>query len=74
MDEKRIRFQNPLEKSLQDKMPIEEDDHETNNQRKTIREKKNLNMIPKREIIRVETSPATQKLNKLNRLIRELFQ
>ena len=42
--------------------------------RKTIREKKNLNLLEiKKEIIRIEISPATQKLNNLNRLIRELF-
>jgi|GEM_PF-6338496 len=43
------------------------------NKRKTIREKKNLNLFIKKEIIRVEMSPATKKLNNLNRLIRELF-
>jgi hypothetical protein len=44
------------------------------NKRKTIREKNNLNLIAKREVIRVQTSPATKKLNARNILIRELFQ
>ena len=42
------------------------------NKRKSIREKKAL--LIKEEIIRVEQSPATKKINALNRLVLELFQ
>ena len=49
-------------------------DAEIGIKRKTIREKKNLGLLVKKQIISVETSPATRKLNFINRLIRELFQ